>query len=83
MLVDTLRNDLWYLVQPANVNNLFCCFLDPSTMEQEASIAPENESVQSLFPDPIYQLFNLDVRQEGENHLFSCSVNVFRLHVIN
>ena len=50
-------------------------------MEQEPSIAPENESVQSLFPDPIYRLFNLDVRQEGENYLLLRFVNVFRLHV--
>ena len=62
VLVDMLKDQLLYAVQPALLNKLISCFLDPSKMIRKASL----DSNSPTYDDPIFTLFNPESKDDGK-----------------
>ena len=59
-----LQDQLLYIVQPAPLNRLICCFLDPSLMNKEEP-GPDAEN----YMDPLHSLFNSTARDDSKKQL--------------
>lgn len=64
-----MKDQLLYAVQPAPLNNLICCFLDPANMIREATLDADSSS----YDDPIFSFFNPETK---DNSMF-CIITLF------
>ena len=69
-----MNDQLLYAVQPAPLNTLICCFLDPNKMIREPTLDGDSSS----YDDPIHAFFNPDTKDNSKfMHCISSFIILF------